>query len=50
MSDDAAARRHPGDRGPAPGPIDDALLRNYLADALGAEDSARVEKALRDSA
>jgi hypothetical protein len=37
-----------GDR--APGPIDDPLLRNYLADALSPEDSARVEKALRDSA
>ena len=31
-------------------PIDDALLRNYLADALTAEVSARVEKALRESA
>ncbi len=31
-------------------PIDDALLRNYLADALSSEDSARVEKALRESA
>jgi hypothetical protein len=26
------------------------MLRNYLADALSPEDSARVEKALRDSA
>jgi hypothetical protein len=33
-----------------PGPIDDELLRGYLADALSPEDSARVEKALRDSA
>ena len=33
-----------------PAPIDDELLRAYLADALTAEDSARVEKALRDSA
>ncbi|HZW32941.1 MAG TPA: hypothetical protein VFF52_19655 [Isosphaeraceae bacterium] len=40
------------DRAPAgpPAPIDDAVLRNYLADALSPEDSARVEKALRDSA
>ncbi len=41
---DAEAERKP------PGPIDDELLRSYLADALGSEDSARVEKALRDSA
>jgi hypothetical protein len=40
------------DRDPAgaPAPIDDSLLRDYLADALAPEDSARVEKALRDSA
>jgi hypothetical protein len=55
MSDDAAARRPGGDRDRghgdrAPGPIDDAMLREYLTDALGPEDSARVEKALRDSA
>src|SRR6516165_8613 len=31
-------------------PIDDAMLRNYLVDALPPEDLARVEKALRDSA
>jgi hypothetical protein len=31
-------------------PIGDEVLRNYLADALPAEESARVEKALRDSA
>jgi hypothetical protein len=30
--------------------IDDETLRSYLADALPAEDMARVEKALRDSA
>ena len=30
--------------------IDDETLRSYLADALPAEDLARVEKALRDSA
>src|SRR6478609_1966644 len=29
--------------------IDDETLRSYLADALPAEESARVEKALRDS-
>src|SRR4051794_9544657 len=29
--------------------IDDETLRSYLADALPAEDLARVEKALRDS-
>jgi hypothetical protein len=34
----------------APGPIDDAMLRDYLADALAPGVSARVEKALRDSA
>ncbi len=40
------------DRAPAgaPAPIDDAMLREYLADALSPENSARVEKALRDSA
>jgi hypothetical protein len=40
------------DRAPAgaPAPIDDAMLRDYLADALSPENSARVEKALRDSA
>jgi hypothetical protein len=36
--------------GATPAPIDDALLRDYLADALAPEESARVEKALRDSA
>ena len=35
---------------PAPAPIDDVMLRNYLVDALCPEESARVEKALRDSA
>src|SRR3954452_15028977 len=34
----------------APAPIDDAVLRNYLADNLPPSDLARVEKALRDSA
>jgi hypothetical protein len=34
----------------AAAPIDDAILRNYLADHLPAEELARVEKALRDSA
>jgi hypothetical protein len=38
------------DHGHAPAPIDDTVLRNYLADALSSEDSARVEKALRESA
>jgi hypothetical protein len=31
-------------------PIDEMLLREYLADALGPEESARVERALRESA
>ena len=31
-------------------PIDDVMLREYLLDALAPEVSARVEKALRDSA
>src|SRR5271165_4552496 len=35
---------------PVPPPIDDAILRDYLVDALTPEESARVEKALRDSA
>lgn len=35
---------------PTPVPINDDILRNYLADALSPEESARVEKALRDSA
>ncbi len=34
----------------APAPIDDVMLREYLSDALAPEVSARVEKALRDSA
>ena len=42
--------RDRGHGGRAPAPIDEALLRDYLADALSPEDSARVEKALRDSA
>jgi hypothetical protein len=33
-----------------PAAIDEVMLRNYLADALTPEESARVEKALRDSA
>lgn len=40
----------PDRRHPEPVPIDDEMLRQYLADALSAENSARVEKALRDSA
>jgi hypothetical protein len=31
-------------------PIDDVMLRHYLAESLAPEESARVEKALRDSA
>ena len=42
------ARSHQGPSSPPP--IDDVLLRNYLADALPPEELARVEKALRDSA
>jgi hypothetical protein len=38
------------DHAMVPAPIDDAVLRDYLADALTSEESARVEKALRDSA
>jgi hypothetical protein len=39
------------DQGPSSSiPIDDAMLRNYLTDALPPEELARVEKALRDSA
>jgi hypothetical protein len=34
----------------SPLPIDDELLRGYLADTLPPEELARVEKALRDSA
>lgn len=34
----------------APPPIDEDALRDYLADRLPPEESARVEKALRDSA
>jgi hypothetical protein len=34
----------------AAAPIDDVMLREYLLDALAPEVSARVEKALRDSA
>jgi hypothetical protein len=31
------------------GPFDDEILRSYLAETLSPEDSARVEKALRES-
>jgi hypothetical protein len=41
-------RGHPSE--PVPAPIDDTILRDYLIDALTPEESARVEKALRDSA
>src|SRR5271166_1457913 len=51
---DPAAGQRGHRRGPSPqavpAPIDDAILRNYLIDALTPEESARVEKALRDSA
>ena len=43
------ARSHQGSSSPS-SPIDDVMLRNYLADALPPEELARVEKALRDSA
>ncbi len=46
----ASGGRDRGRPATAPAPIDDAVLRDYLADALSPEDSARVEKALRDSA
>src|SRR6516164_1085464 len=49
--DHAAAERGRGrDHAAVPAPIDDAALRDYLVDALCPEESARVEKALRDSA
>jgi hypothetical protein len=49
--DHAAVERGRGrDHAMASAPIDDAALRDYLVDALSSEDSARVEKALRDSA
>jgi len=51
---DPAAGQRAHRRGPSPetvpAPIDDAILRDYLVDALTPEESARVEKALRDSA
>lgn len=34
----------------SPGPIDEEMLRQYLAETLNAEGMAHVEKALRDSA
>lgn len=40
----------PDRRQPEPVSIDDEMLRQYLADALSPANSARVEKALRDSA
>lgn len=45
-----ARARHEARTAPLAPPIDDELLRNYLADALPPADLARVEKALRDSA
>jgi hypothetical protein len=44
----ATSRRR--DSTATPAPIDDLTLRDYLADALAPEESARVEKALRSSA
>jgi hypothetical protein len=41
--------KQPG-AGPVPSSIDDAMLRDYLSDALTPAASARVEKALRESA
>jgi len=50
-ADRAAGQRPRGRESTAiPAPIDDVILRDYLADALAPEQSARVEKALRDSA
>ena len=46
----ADARAAGASRRPRPAPIDDVMLREYLLDALAPEVSARVEKALRDSA
>jgi hypothetical protein len=48
--DDARNRRDLDFDRPTPPPIDEALLRAYLADTLPSEDQARVEKALRESA
>src|SRR5271169_1220523 len=45
-----AVGTHGRARESVPVPIDDAILRDYLTDALSPEESARVEKALRDSA
>lgn len=49
MSHDDATTPDPG---PAPAlpPIDDETLRDYLAERLPAEEMARLEKALRESA
>jgi hypothetical protein len=51
---DPAAKPHGRNHGSGhpsvPVPIDDSVLRDYLTDALPPETSARVEKALRDSA
>ena len=47
----AAAAQNRGRKPPTEAaPIDDVMLREYLLDALVPEVSARVEKALRDSA
>ncbi len=41
----ACARRCGRESAAVPVPIDDAILRDYLTDALSPEESARVEKA-----
>ena len=48
--DEARNRRNAEQGRETASPIDDALLRAYLSDTLPAEEQARVEKALRDSA
>ena len=60
MRGDTKGKRALGETAAAPGrtpkptteaaPIDDVMLREYLLDSLAPEVSARVEKALRDSA
>lgn len=47
---DETRNRRNAEQGRQTAPIDDALLRAYLSDTLPAEEQARVEKALRDSA
>jgi hypothetical protein len=40
---DGGAHGRGRESAPVPGPIDDAMLRDYLVDALAPEESARVE-------